>query len=195
MAFYVMDADSAAGRRFAFFDGSPPGYDRLAWTTGLPMPAIPVEPMVITADNKKVAPPSDAVLSVLDLPIFSPRLRALLAACGASNIEYAPVRLVDPASGTTIDDFMAANVLGLVDCIDEQNSQIERSGRTGRIMSLEEFQLRPERVLPLAGMSAAPVIFRLRDFRSLVIASEALKAACEREKVTGLKFVPTGKFH
>lgn len=103
------------------------------------------------------------VLSVLDVLIFSPRLRALFSSLGATNIQYAPVKLVDPVSGVTTTDYHLANVLGLVDCIDLENAYVERSAKTGRIMSLEAFQLHLDRVSPLPGMPAAPVIFRLRD--------------------------------
>lgn len=184
-----MESDSGASDRYAFFDGDPDGYDRSDWLTGLPLNRVADTPMAIR--SKKVAPISDAVLSSLDLPIFSPKLRDLLTAVGATNIQYVPVRLIGAARGTIADDYCAANVLGLVDCIIEKKAFIERSASSGRIMSLEEFALDPQRIVPLAGMDAPPAIFRLRDYRILIIADEKVKTACQEQKISGIKFIRT----
>src|SRR5690606_35137608 len=66
-------------------------------------------------------------LSVGEIPslVLSGRLCALLGALGITNLEYVPLSLVDPFSGQTHERYRIANVIGVVDCVDRDASDLE----------------------------------------------------------------------
>lgn len=114
-------------------------------------------------------------------PVFSDRLCSLLQDLGITNLEYVPLTLADPFAGTTRTGYRIANVIGVVDCIDRQASELELFD-DGDIEFIDRLVLDPARIP--SGLD----IFRLAGRTTLVIVSRRLKDAIADAGMTGCVF-------
>lgn len=193
-SFYVVGVDSPADQDFAFFDYDPPGnFEQSDFYSGAPV-TTKHKPLLVTSKRKKAQPISDVALTTIDIAIYSPKLRALLAELGATNIEYLPITFVMQGTKAKNDEYRIANVLGLVECVDLKHARIERSSSSGRIMSLEKFKILEKNVKPLPGMKTPPVLFRLAEQKRILIAHQVVKDACKSQGITGIEFTPTTEY-
>ena len=55
-------------------------------------------------------------------PVLSEGFRSLLESCGVDNLDYYPVTVSDAVETSAQSSYYAANILGLVDCIDREKS-------------------------------------------------------------------------
>jgi len=191
--YYVMKMDMALTSKFIYFRKKPREYDGSLWRAGEALPA-PPPMMTLTAEDEKPTALSDLLLAPSDMLVFSPKLMACLDEAGVSNIEYFKVRLVDKKSSKTTDDYRLANVIGSVGCLDVDNSQVTPFGDGEGYQSVREFNLIENRIKPLPGMKGKPLVFRLAEFTYHVLSHESIKAACAKNKITGVKFIPTKEF-
>lgn len=132
------------------------------------------------------APPDGRLcdhLPVGEIPglVLSERLCAVLDGLGISNVEYVPLSLVDPFSGQTHDRYRIANVIGVVDCVDRDASDLEFYP-DGDIEFIDRLVLDEDRIPP--GLD----LFRLAGRTTLVIASQRLKDAITEAGITGCVF-------
>lgn len=119
--------------------------------------------------------------------VFSTRLRALLAAAGVSNIDYYPVTIEDPITGTQSDDHQLANVIGRVDCIDLARSDVQRDPRLGGIEAIDALALDVTRLGPLRMVRAA-------EHAQVIVVHEAVRNACVAAGITGVAFFRPEEF-
>jgi hypothetical protein len=112
---------------------------------------------------------------------FGPRLRALLADLGVTNLEYYPLRILDVKTGKTIDDYRVANILGHRDCIDSARSTLRRSRGTEGIRSIKGMTLVESKARGLK-------MFRLTGFLPILIVTEDVKLAVKEAGITGVEF-------
>ena len=190
--YYVMQMDMGQTSKFIYFRKAPSGYDSSLLRTGEPLSAPPPLVTLIAEDEEPTAV-SDMVLAPSDMLIFSPKLIACLDAEGVENIEYFPIRLVDKKTGNTFDDYRLANIIGSIDCLDVDSSDVTPF-EDGGYMSVEQFSLLDDSIKPLPGTKTNPLIFRLGEFKFHLLAHESIKAACEKNNITGVEFVPTEEY-
>ncbi|NHN24089.1 hypothetical protein FIA58_000235 [Flavobacterium jejuense] len=57
--------------------------------------------------------------------VFSKRLRDLLQNIAVDNIQYFDLDIVDPKTNNIYTDYKIANVVGLVDCVDKNESDLK----------------------------------------------------------------------
>lgn len=190
---YVMKCDFGLTNQFVFFRKEAQGWDASAWRTGEPLKA-PPPPIELIADGEEPTAFSDLLLAKNGLHAYSGKLRSTLQRAGVDNIEYAPIKVIDASHGTSSDDYRIANILGLVACLDDDNSVVKKlaNGKGNRVV--KEFALLEDRITPLPGRTEPPRLFRLAEFSYHVIAHESIKTACEVAGITGVEFIRTQDF-
>ncbi len=140
-------------------------------------------PIEIKTVNGVVFP--DAVTFML--PLFSGKLKTLLDQLGVDNIQYYEVEMIDQETeGKAGMKYWLANIIGLKDCIDEEESVGEYDDY------LEEYDweilvIDPQKTDGLK-------IFRLSDERMLIIIDETIKNAIESAGLEGIRLRNTRDF-
>lgn len=122
-------------------------------------------------------------LSVGEIPglVFSDRLCRLLRDMRLTSLQYFPLRIAGAPDSATGGDYWIANVVGVVDCVDRDASDLEyfKDGDIEFINSL---------VLDEASIPPGLDIFRLAGRPTLVVVSQALKDAILDAGMTGFVF-------
>ena len=188
--YYVFESNTKLAAKFIYFRTPPKGLDSGAWRVGEKFRAPPAE-MTLVAEDEIPSELSDMLLARGELHVYSPRLMATLAAAGVTNIEYFPITVVDKKRGVTRADYRIANILGSVACLDVDNAELTKYADGVGYSSVEEYSLLEDRIQPLPGMKAPPLLFRLAEFKFHVIAHQSIKDAFERDGITGARFIPT----
>lgn len=191
--YYVLQMDMGRTAKFIYFRKPPTGYDDALLRAGESVKVGPSN-LVLTAEDEKPTALSDLLLAPSDMLVMSPKLISCLSDLGVGNLQYFPIRLVDKKRGKTTDDYRLANVVGSIPCLDVDHSVVKRFPTSDRYRVVEQFSLLEDRITPLPGTKAKPLIFRLDEFKYHVLAHEAVKAACENAKITGIEFVPTSEY-
>ena len=192
MTYYVMEPDAGAAKQFIWFKTMKPKANGRPWRTGAALEVLPAD-IELASDNELRLPHADMALNSFDVPVFSPRLRATLSALGVDNIQYAPVLLRDNGDLSERDDYRLANVLGLFDAVDPKRAKL-RKDEDGFVEELTKFALVEDKILPRAPDGPKPLLFRLSIFEYYLIAHGSVKAACERDGITGALFTPTTSY-
>jgi hypothetical protein len=110
------------------------------------------------------------------VPVMSRRLLEALRACGVENLEAYPVRLQSPR-GLVREDYLAVNVVGLVDAVDLAQSAHElRRGRP-RFGGAIVIDVHKTQGLPL---------FRLPYSPRFIVVNEPIARALERGSFDGV---------
>jgi hypothetical protein len=185
--YYVLEADSRLAKKFIHFTQQPEGTDIEEWTTGRPLGRKPPVFVLSTAESE-AGVFSDMILNRPLIPIVSPKLRGVLQELGVTNAEYFPIKLIDEARGVTRDDYLVMNVLGRIACLDVENSTVVKSRRGEHFTSVEEFKLFEDRIKPLPGSDAPPLMFRLDEYENYTLVHERVKRAFEEAGITGAGF-------
>ncbi len=188
--YYVFEMNTKLTNKFIYFRKGPAGLDIDAWQAGERFKTPPAA-LTLEAEDEIPSELSDLLLAKVELHVCSPKLMATLAAAGVTNVEYFPVTVVDKKRGITRADYCAANILGTVACLDVDNSEVATFSNGSGYSSVEEFKLLEDKIQPLPGMKAPPLLFRLAEFKFHVIAHQSLKDAFERDGITGARFIPT----
>jgi len=105
--------------------------------------------------------------------VFSDRLRELLGSTKVNNVQYFDFDIYDPKSSMVYENYKIANVVGLVDCVDKDKSDLKyfNSGNIKRIrkLALDESKIPPELK-----------IFRLSNRSTLTVVHQSIKDAIYR---------------
>lgn len=126
-------------------------------------------------------------------PVVSARFKEALDSVGVDNIDYYPAHIVDEAKGKTHEGYYAANVIGMLSCLDKEKSVFTEMIRPPSsedkdlVSSFEEMHLDYNKV-------QGAKIFRLYEMTSLIIVNEAIKQAVEKAKLRGLELHPVEGF-
>jgi len=168
----------------AAIDGVPDEMDSLDWIQG-----------------KRIAPPKDLKELVLDLALesgdyrgsiidglltlYHETLKAGLDEFGIDNIKYYPVTLRDQETGEKEYRYFLVNIIGLLDCLDRNNSKI-RPSASGLGIKIDSM------VIDEARTNGAK-IFRLKERPSSVIINEELKQYLvdETDMLVGVDIIQT----
>jgi hypothetical protein len=129
--------------------------------------------------------PLDLTYTDSCMPVATKRIAEILEAIAGKDIQRFPVR-VDRMD----EDYDIINVVAVIDCLDTARSDITwfEEGNDVR----PDLAGKPWTVSPLFVDSARignQNIFRIKDYTSPVIVSEAIKQALEEAGVTGVRFV------
>ncbi len=119
--------------------------------------------------------------------VVSTRLRELLDSLDIDNIEYYNLEMVEPRTGESFSDYKIANVVGLVDCVDRDKSDLKYfyDGDIKRIHKL---------VLDESRIPSGLHIFRLAGRTVLTVVHWSVKEAIESAGLTGCVFYQPGEY-
>ncbi len=120
--------------------------------------------------------------------VFSTRLRKVLNNNAVDNIQYFDFDIVSPKSNNVYTDYKIANIVGLVDCVDKNKSDLKyfNSGNIKRIrkLVLDESKIPPELN-----------VFRLSNRSTLTIVHQCVKDAVVNAGITGCVFYKVEEYH
>jgi hypothetical protein len=174
----------------AMIYGVPPAVERLGlrFNDGLLVTrSVPVLEIERDADSQGVLTDNLIAAGVKGL-LFSSRLRKLMAELGIDAIQYFPAVVRNPGDGTETRDYEVANVIGRVACLDRKSSVVESAPDDPDYIEFIEAL-----ALDTARMRGYD-FFRLDEKSQILIASDRLKSACERAKITGVRFYAPSEF-
>jgi len=115
--------------------------------------------------------------------LFSRRLRELLAYVGVDNIQYFPIRIDNPVTGTFSEDYQLANIVGLVSCIDIERSDLKMNPDDGsKIDSIDSLVLKEENMHDFK-------LFRAAEYFPIIIARHDVRQACLDAGISGIQFL------
>ncbi|HZH13164.1 MAG TPA: DUF1629 domain-containing protein [Archangium sp.] len=169
----------------------PEPFDRQTWRIAKGQPMGEHHPSRVRLDMDKrhaglVVP--DLVFNNSHLHISTRRLKDLLERESGASIEFLPVAIHDHKGRVANEDCYIANVLGTRDCVDRSRSEFKESAlKPGQFSQLRKLQLDPERVDPEAKL------FRIQDMPAVVIIRGDLRAALDKEGMTGAGYIAMGE--
>ncbi|MBI3561659.1 MAG: hypothetical protein HY080_08095 [Gammaproteobacteria bacterium] len=160
--FYILDQDAEI-EGSAAVDGLPESIDPIDWIRGKIMPAPPKD-LVLELSEASGAY-RGAIFDGL-ITLYHDTLKKALTEFGVNNIQYFPVQLRNPTMDTLESGYWIANIIGLIECVDRENSiLIPLPSGTGE--DLGPFQIAESKT------KGAP-LFRLAESPTLVIVTEKL---------------------
>jgi len=127
------------------------------------------------------------------LPVYSPRLRALMEDLRVDGIQYLPLRIRGQISGKEIPGYCLVNYLHLIDCLDRERSSYqvwtkenllfweERAWMLGTFRDVRRAVLVESRIRDFQ-------VFRLWGWSVMVVVREDMKSAIEEAAITGCWF-------
>jgi len=121
--------------------------------------------------------------------VASGRLQQALRKRELAKVEYLPVAIIDHKGGTAANDYCIVHPLEPVDCVDRAQSVFKVSriepDRIDRFKKL---------VIDAARVPKDRYIFRLKGFWDIVVVRAELAAELDKEKFTGLGWLPIEKY-
>ncbi len=181
--YYVMRFDRGFPRP-AMITQAPtiPGFDNPVFDKGVRIKQpIPVFDLVI--DKKGQGTLTDYLWTNLRGLTLSARFKATLESAGVDNVDYYPVRVVNEVTKEVREGYYEANIVGVIDCLDRDASEIERSPLNPRmIRGISKMVLNPKQI-------SGELLFRLEDIKGIVLAHKKVKTAVEKAKLTGVVFL------
>jgi hypothetical protein len=133
---------------------------------------------------KEQALTDDLVIKKRRCLIYSQRLIDVLRSIGVDNIDYHPCRIVNELTGQVLRTHQAANILDMIYCLDQDNSEFEIDDEEpNEIWYVNNLKLLQDRLGDVH-------IFRLGERPSIVIVDQMVKEAIEAAHLTGVTFLP-----
>jgi hypothetical protein len=122
--------------------------------------------------------------------VVSDRFIEALRSAGVDNVDYYPALLIDDASGKTTSGYQAANVVGLIACVDREKSVYTLMPGLPAdvivkncIFDFKSMHLDYTRV-------QGAKMFRLFEKNSTIVVHESVKQAIEKAGLRGIRLVP-----
>jgi hypothetical protein len=147
---------------------------------------VPVFDLVI--DDKGQGTLTDYLWVTLRGLTLSVRFKATLDAVGVDNVDYYPVRIVNAVTKEVRTDYFEANLVGVIDCLDREASEVERSPMNPLLVRAISRMVLDETAI------SGELLFRLEDVKGIVLAHKKVKTAVEKAKLTGVVFIPVKEF-
>jgi len=119
------------------------------------------------------------------LPIFSGNVKEILEKHGADNIDYFPVEFCE--TETLNNRYWLANIIGLLDCLNEEKSDVKIHRASNRLVINSFFDLDEDK-------TDRKKIFRIKARQRLIIVSEELKNALETANLYGITITNAKNF-
>jgi len=120
------------------------------------------------------------------IPLFSDKLRQALDALGIDNIDYYAVRLTHPRNVEIDTTYWLANVVGSVECLDVENSNVTRKeGR--KTYKIKSFVIDESRV-------GDARLFRLAEKKTIILIDQTLKDELEKLDLKDVRILNTREY-
>jgi hypothetical protein len=116
--------------------------------------------------------------------LISARLKAALDSAGVDNVDYYPAEIVDEATGRVYRDYYAANIIGIISCLDKEKSvYVPMVGIPDAVLEFKEMHLDYSKV-------HGARLFRLYEKPSVIVLHESIKQALDAAGLRGFKLPP-----
>jgi len=119
--------------------------------------------------------------------VWSNRLCDLAEELKITNLQFFDLKIIDPFTGNSYSDYKVVNIVGAVDCIDFEESELEFYD-DGDVEFIDKLALDEEKI-PL-DMD----IFRLEKDMTDVVLSDKLKKAIDYNDITGCALYRVDKY-
>ncbi len=151
---------------------------------------IPVPKIILTLNNDSRIGNMTDHLSISELYglVFSKKLRDVLGELGVDNIQYFDLDIVDPKTGKHYTDYKIANVVGLVDCVDIDKSDLTYFD-DGDIEFIDKLVLNETKI------PSNIKVFCLLNDASLPLVHQSIKNAIDGSDITGCVFYKPEDYH
>lgn len=120
------------------------------------------------------------------VPLFSDKMKLALDQLGVTNIDYYPVHIIDSETKEVLAKYWLAIVIGIISCIDLDNSQFKESA-VGRTV-ITKFSIDHSKT---AGLN----LFRFHNIPGLIIINEELKDKLSKIEFKGVSFKHTKEYN
>lgn len=144
---------------------------------------------IIRDEHSQGKMPDSALLRGNGGLLFSPLLRQVLDSIQLDNVQYLPVRVQNLVDGTQINDYLVANIIGRVACLDWESSTLVIDPEDDpEIEYIEELAIEEEKLLGFD-------LVRMHEEPEVIIASNRVKVACEKARITGVRFCTPAEYN
>ncbi len=128
----------------------------------------------------------DYAVSDMGCSVISECLKNLLEKLGIDNIQYFNAKIIEQEGESAKQGYYAANIVGLVDCIDREVSEMDveadENGELNIIFGIDKLVLKD---IP----SNYNTIYRVSFFTRLILVDKDLKDIFEQNFIQGIKLV------
>lgn len=183
--YYVCEPDFGLANKFAFFYGTPDGYDYRIWSS---LERMQHNPPHVTLIGDKDYPTLLSDVLLCNLFVFSPKVIQLFDRIGIQDIDYYPVTVINHETGDADTRYKAAHITCNIPCLDFENSKYEYYSDGEGLIGVYEFSILEDKIPRIDELRRKPLIFRLAEFDSHILADELVKNEFEKEGITGMKF-------
>jgi len=133
------------------------------------------------AETPHVVPFPDFSQDGHGCPIISEKLLQLLITYGVDNLSYYPAKIITADQLLIEHSYYAVNVVGLVSCLDRENSIYEEF--RGKVDNLEELVIDNNK-------AGNHLIFRLEEVPRIILIHEKFDQVFSDNKVIGVQLIP-----
>lgn len=136
---------------------------------------------------------TDFPFAAHDIPIYSPRLSALMKILGESSIQYLPIKIENNTNNHIVHGYCIANYLSVIDCLDRDRSNYQLWTEDNLLYWEDRpWMLGTFRDVKKAVLDTSKIgdnqIFRLQGWEVMVVISQDIKEKIAKEKITGCVF-------
>jgi hypothetical protein len=122
------------------------------------------------------------------IPLMREDMIDVLQKSGVANLECFPALLKDPETGTEYKNYQAINIVGLVSCLDRQNSKV--MSHSNGLNSDADF----EALFIDEKKAQGHLLFRLAENVSAIVVHESVRAALINAQIPGIVFFGPGEW-
>jgi len=158
-------------------------FKNLLWVDGRRIPPpVPFLEFFFEPDKNTSLPLPDYVSPSAGIPLFSRALAKVFIETGVDSIEYFDASITNQSTGECTE-YLAANILRLVECVDRERSEYSPSFGSDLLigdfdhLEIDESKIQGER------------LFRLAERSLLALVHSEVKAAIEKAGLRGMTFV------
>ena len=129
---------------------------------------------------------TDYAVSDMGCSVVSERFKGFLSSHGIDNIQYFKASVIEREGEPAKEGYYAANIVGLVDCIDRGASEMDayhdKDGNLRSIFSIDKLVL-------LQPLPECGIMYRVYGFTRLILIDESFKEKIETSGLTGIRLV------
>lgn len=133
----------------------------------------------------------DYAVSDMGCSIVSTRMKILMESLGINNIQYFQASVIERKGESPKQGYYAANIIGLLDCIDldasEMDAEEDNNGKRSIIFSIDKLVLK-------TNMVEDYTLCRANHFTRLILIEEDLISSFEKAGIKGIKFISPSRW-
>ena len=121
--------------------------------------------------------------------LFSDKLKKVLTELGVNNIDYFPLKIENPIDKNIYENYQIANVLSCHSCLNLEKSELSFDPDFP-----EQIEFIDSLVIDESKIPEELLLFRLKEYKVLLVVHEKVKEACNNAGITGINFLKPEDF-